>query len=72
MHADGFVRDWQKATVGAIRTLDGGLLTDVTNPFVRTGRAVTGFPGAAALEPPRIDILPSAEKRAKKRDLVCG
>src|SRR5262249_24992196 len=69
MPTNYFISDWKKTLVLAVRTLDTRLLTDASNPLIAAGRCVTRFPGLPALEPPRINIVSSAEERTEQPDL---
>ena len=53
----------------AIRALDSWLLANASNPLIAAGGCVTRFPGFSALEPPRINIVSSAEERTEQPDL---
>ena len=59
----------EELLVLTFRTLDARLFADALNPFVGTGRRVSGLAGLAADEPARIDIVAAAEQRAEESDL---
>src|SRR5882724_1297015 len=77
MPADHVVSDRKKAPIGTVRAFDSRLLTDTTNPFIRAGGRITGFPGLSALEAAGINILSPAKERSKQlyfgggRRIVC-
>ena len=56
----------------AVRAFDSRFLTDTSNPLVGAGESVTRLSGFPALEPPRINIVPPAEKETKQPDLGVG
>src|SRR5262245_32633439 len=53
----------------AIRAFDSRFLANTSNPLVAAGGCVTRFPGFSALEPPRVNIVSSAEARTEQPDL---
>ena len=69
MPTNYFISDWKKPLMLAIPTFDSRFLTDTSNPLVAASGRVTGLSGFPALEPPRIDIVSSAEERTKQPDL---
>src|SRR2546422_7097746 len=66
MPTNYFISDWKKTLVVAVRALDTRLLTDASNPLIAAGGCVTRFFRFLALQPPRINIVSSTQKRAKK------
>jgi len=53
-----------------LRALDPGLVADAIGPLIPTGRLIAAFSGLLAFEAAGEDILPSAEKRTEKCDLL--
>src|SRR5262245_64244107 len=69
MPTNHFIRHRQKSLMMAVRTFDSRLLTDTSNPLISAGWRVTRSSGFPALEPPRINIVPTAEERTEKPNL---
>ena len=60
--ANDIVGDREKTAVGAVVTLDPGLLADAPDPFIGAGRLIARPAGLAALEAAGMDILPPAKE----------
>ncbi len=68
--ADDLVGDRNERLVEANAALDLRFAADLGNPFVRTGRRITGSTALCILPSNREDVETAREELAKERDLL--